>query len=239
MKEKYRNESDLVSYLKQYGTDLFMVLHQKQDNYHYHGLLCLNVCVKTFRKHLNNLLDSSIQCPKGMRPVSLSDKVDDANAYKAYCLYREGHPIKHIVVNDDLQELKSVWTKFQNNQKDKKSNLKLECDLHALQSLIPSGSSVRKIVGIIVKFYQENNRIIHIANCRQLAWTLFSKENPEALIDHILSDENLYLHDDHVHKVARQNMRQYLDDSGWCQAVQSRQVEQAEREAYYLKCSMA
>lgn len=233
--EYLKKDIDLVHYLNQYGTGLFMVLHEKQDNYHYHGLLCLTVCIKTFRKHLNALLDPEVSIPKGMRPVSLSDKVNDANAYKAYCLYRDGHPISNIVVNDDLQELKSLWTKLQNKQNDKKSKLKLENDLQDIKQLIPPKSDVRAIVKIIAKYYLDNDRIVHVANCRQLAWTIYAREDLDALVDHILSGDDLYCHDNICHKEARTQMRQHLDDRGWCRSVESRAIEAEERRAHYLK----
>lgn len=190
---EYLKNIDVVPFLNQYGTGLFLVLHEKPQNFHYHGLLDLTVCVKTFRKQLNSLLceDAMLKCPKGMRPISLSDKVNDENGYKAYCCYRTGHPITNVVVNDNLEELSNTYT---NSQKSisSKSCLKLESDLHEIQPLIPPGTGVRQITRVIIKYYHDKNRIIHIANIRQLVWSIFSIENPNALIDHILSEENLW-----------------------------------------------
>lgn len=194
-----KNNVDLVSHLGQYGTDLFLVLHEKPNQFHYHGLLDINTCPKTFRKHLNNCLcpEAMKSCPKGMRPVSVSDKIDDANRYKAYCCYRGGHPITNIVVSDDLQELKLIHDSIV--PKERKTVLKTETDLKYLRTLIPIGTDMKDIVKRIVQYYLDNDRVIHIANIRQLAWTLYARSDSDALVNAILTEECLepYKDDDY------------------------------------------
>lgn len=192
---------DLVSHLGQYGTDLFLVLHEKPNQFHYHGLLDINTCPKTFRKHLNNCLcpEAMKTCPKGMRPVSVSDKIDDCNRYKAYCCYRGGHPITNIVVNDDLQELKLIHDSIV--PKERKTVLKTEADLKHLRTLIPIGTEMSDVVKKITQYYLDNDRVLHIANIRQLAWSLYARNDIEAFVNAVLTEECLevYKHPDYRH----------------------------------------
>ena len=127
-----------------------------------------------------------------MRPVSLSDKVNDANVYKAYCCYRPGHPIKNIFVeNEDLNVLKALWEKYE-KKSDKKSILKLDSDLHEIQKTVPLGATMLQITHLVIKYYREQNTVMHTCNIRRLIWTIYAQENPEAYADHVMSEENLW-----------------------------------------------
>lgn len=194
--EYIKENIDIPNYLTGLGKDLFLVSHEKPGNYHYHGLLDISTTVKTFRNKCKELLDPLVEIPKGFRPISISDKVSDANGYKSYCLYRSGHPIKHIVVDENLEELKKISEK-KIKPKDKPSKLKMETDLEDILESITEQQSrtIRSIVDVIVKHYMTNKRVIHIVDIQRLAWTVYTHTHgTKQLVEHIITDEKAGFH---------------------------------------------
>jgi len=167
--EYVRENEDVILFLNQLGTDLFLVLHEKPNNYHYHGLLDIKQTAKTFRKKIGELLDPRVEPPKGFRPITVSDKVDDENGYKSYCLFRPGHSVKHIYVNNEnINLLKEIADKkikpVASNKSDK--------DLAELKGRVSSSMNTLDIANIVVGYYNELGKKPHIAHMQQLIWGL-------------------------------------------------------------------
>ena len=190
--EYIKENVDVVEFLKQQGDSLFLVLHQKPDNYHYHGYLKINQCVKTFRSRIKELIDVQVTPPLGMRPFSVSDKTDNIDRYKAYCLYRSGHPISKTYVNEEVDKYEEIDKDVKS--KEIKKVLKQERELQDILQRVAVGSQIRDIVRCICEYYKETGRVVHLTKMTQLAHTVHMHitGDYEHLISHIITqDEGL------------------------------------------------
>lgn len=203
--DRVKENIDVVQFLTHLGDELFLVLHQKPSNFHYHGYLISNVCPKTFRKKIREMLTSA-----GNGAYSVSDKCPEPDRFMSYCLFRPGHPIKKIHVNVDEDELKKIHnTVPKGNLTKLRTELKLEKLLKDIVNKYNGDTNVQNIVGFIIKFYKENGMVIHKANITQLAWSVYVHltDDYQFLIRDILTA------DDGLANInARQNHR--YDDEG-------------------------
>ncbi len=167
--DRVKENVDVVQFLTHLGDELFLVLHQKPSNFHYHGYLISNVCPKTFRKRIREMLTSA-----GNGAYSVSDKCPQPDRFMSYCLFRGGHPIKKIHVNVDEDELKKIHMNSQKTNITKlKTELKLEKQLKVILEKYSGDTNIQNIVGFIIKHYKESGMVIHKANITQLSWTVY------------------------------------------------------------------
>ena len=188
--EFIKENIDVVQFFNQLGTGLFLVLHKKPGNYHYHGLLDITTTARTFREKIKEIL-----CPLttvahgGLRSFSVGEKVDDVDRYKSYCMYRTGHPIDAIYVKEEIEDLGP-------EPKNDKKELKQEVDLRELLHLVKDEKTPKEITKMVLKFYKDNFRVIHITKIQQLVHTILMHINDdiEDLAEHILfTDDALRL----------------------------------------------
>ncbi len=167
--DRVKENVDVVQILNHLGDDLFLVLHKKPSNFHYHGYLISNVCAKTFRKRIQEMLTSA-----GNGAYSVSDKVPDPDRFMSYCMFRPGHPIGKIHVNVDEDELKKIHNSVpKSNSSQKGKELKLEKLLKDILNRYNGDTNVQNIVGFINKYFKENGMVIHKSNITQLALTVY------------------------------------------------------------------
>lgn len=185
---------DLVSTLDQLGTDLFLVLHEKTDRIHYHGLLKLNVSEKTFRRRMNELLHEPDHSRGGLRPIFIKKfipkKDNDEDALMSYFAFRPGHPNKIIKKYFDDEKLKALKDIAEEKIDDheggheqldddgkKKKQKETSVSQKDLNALLPDCSvyeSLRSIHSRVINHYKQQKRIINIALKNQLVWTLYT-----------------------------------------------------------------
>lgn len=188
---------DIVEWLKQYGTELFLVQHQKPDNFHYHGYLNIEFSEKTFRRKIQELLPVG-----GNKSYSIKTKFDNLDKYLSYCLYRKGDPIK-LIINDkgvDLDYLKEFIPKpSEKKERDPRNNL-----ISRFNEMLKLDFSqcilIEDYTRIVLRFYKQRKIIIHLQQIRQLVLTLYLQlnKNEEDAIDDIVR----CLHSDHQLSVA-------------------------------------
>lgn len=181
---------DIVEWLKNYGTELFLVQHQKPDNYHYHGYMKIEFSEKTFRRKIQELLPIG-----GNKSYSIKTKFDNLDKYLSYCLYRKGDPIK-LIINDkgvDLDYLKEYIPKpFEKKERDPNS---LNSRFNELLKLDYSECRyIQDYTRIVIRFYKQRQIIIHLQQIRQLTLTLYlnKSQKEENAIDDII---NIIHHD--------------------------------------------
>lgn len=167
--DRVKENVDVVQLLTHLGDELFLVLHMKPSNFHYHGYLKSNVCAKTFRSKIREMLTSA-----GNGAYSVSDKCPEPDRFMSYCLFRPGHPIKKIHVNVDEDELKKIHNTVPKSNSTKiKTELKLEKLLKDIVNKYNGDTNVQNIVGFIIKYYKESGMVIHKAHITQLAWSVY------------------------------------------------------------------
>lgn len=186
--DRIKENVDVVQFLTDLGDELFLVLHMKPSNFHYHGYLISNVCPKTFRKRIREMLTSA-----GNGAYSVSDKCPDPDRFMSYCLFRPGHPIKKIHVNVDEDELKKIHESVQKKNSTKiRTELKLEKILKDILSKYNGDPNLQNIVGFIIKYSKENGMVIHKAHITQLSWTVYVHltDDYQFLIRDIISSDD-------------------------------------------------
>lgn len=200
---KYIKVENIVEYLKTLGNNLFLVEHQKENNYHYHGYLDTFKCVKTYRTQLKELLNE-VEIPYGFRPITISEKVNDVDRYKSYCLYRPGHPIEPIYVEDDLEKLKEIHEGIKKNPDKQRKELQQERELREVLEIAQQDGlykTTREIARIVVNYYKETGRVIHVAKMQQLIWTVkVHQGDEENLIDRLVVYED-FINDEKSFKI--------------------------------------
>ena len=193
--EYIKKNINLAETIGQLGDNLFLVSHQKPQNYHYHGYLQIHTTVKTFRSKLSDIIDHTIKPPKGMRILYIKENIDNVDKYKAYCLYRGGHPIESIVVNEDTEYLKSLHEENtkQSSEKPSLERLKLETDFDEIITEFNTDVEypIDEIIKIIGKFYKRKRRVLHFANMNRLAYTIHSHLTDDFgwLVDKLMWDD--------------------------------------------------
>ena len=188
--EYIKENTAVIEYFKKLGHNLFLVLHQKPNNYHYHGYLDIVTTTKTFRNKIKEMIDNTSEIPKGFKPFSVSDKIDDSDKYKAYCLYRAGHPIQNTYVHEDLDKLKEIHENA--CSKSNKNLLKQEGDLKLILKMVQPDSKIKDILYFICKFYKDNGRVVHKTKMQQLAHSikLHQTEDYDWLVNDLINTDD-------------------------------------------------
>lgn len=167
--DRVKENVDVVQFLTHLGDELFLVLHAKPSNFHYHGYLKTHVCSKTFRKKIREMLTGA-----GNGAYSVSDKCPDPDRFMSYCLFRPGHPIKKIHVNVDEDELKKIHDTVQkSNATKKREELKIEKLLKDIVHSYSGDTNMQNITGYIGKYCRDRWIVLHMATARQLAWGVY------------------------------------------------------------------
>lgn len=184
---------DIVEWLKSYGTDLFLVQHQKPDNYHYHGYMKLDFSEKTFRRKIQQLLPIG-----GNKSYSIKTKIDNLDKYLSYCLYRKGDPIK-LIINDkgvDLDYLKEFIPKLK-EKKERDPRNSLESRFNEILKLDYSKCKIIKdYTRVIIHEYKKRQMVVNLQQIRQLTLSVYLNKcpNEEAAIDDLVTA----IHADHT-----------------------------------------
>jgi len=160
---------DVLSWFKERGTKLSLVVHEKPGNFHYHGLIDCKYTLRTLRNHIKVILDD-----EGNRAYSFGD-VPEPDKYLSYIIYREGQPNRIIELDDtyDLEHLKHISETRTSKNSSRTGIGKLESTYQTLREEITEYESMKILINKIVMHYQKTQQIIHKANIYLLAQTLY------------------------------------------------------------------
>lgn len=175
---------DIIKWLNENGTHLFMVQHSKPNNYHYHGYIKIPVSEKTFRRNIAKLLPVG-----GNKAYSIKTKYDNLDKYLSYCLYRKGDPIE-LKCNDlgvDLDYLKTLCPKEKPVRQLKRSVSGIQLRLNELLELdYRACTTLKCYTKVIIKEYKRRVMVINLQQIRQLSLSVYlQKETKE---DEVISE---------------------------------------------------
>lgn len=193
---------DIVKWLNENGTHLFMVQHSKPNNFHYHGYLKIPVSEKTFRRKLTQLLPLG-----GNKSYSIKTKYDNLYKYLSYCLYRKGDPIK-LISNElgvDLDYLKTLCPEEKPVKQPKRSVSGIQLRLNELLELdYNKCKTLRDYTQIIIKEYKRRVMVINLQQIRQLSLSVYLQKNDDIeqaisyITDSVHSSHEISIIDDKI-----------------------------------------
>jgi len=183
---------DITEWLKQQGTELFMVRHNKPDNYHYHGYMKIQFSEKTFRRKLTQLLSLG-----GNKSYSIKTKYDNLHKYLSYCLYRKGDPIE-LISNDlgvDLDYLKEYIPKpAEKRPVGHVSGIQARYN-DLLKLDYTECKNPRDFTKMVLRYYKKHQIVIHLQQIRQLVLTLYLNNVDEEIAIDDITDSILHNED--------------------------------------------
>lgn len=194
---------DIIKWLKENGTELFMVQHSKPENYHYHGYIKIPVSEKTFRRNLTRLLPLG-----GNKAYSIKTKYDNLYKYLSYCLYRKGDPIE-LKCNDlgvDLDYLKTLCpspVKLVSQPKRIVSAIQLRLN-ELLELDYTKCKTLYDYTKVIIKEYKRRVMVVNLQQIRQLSMSVYLQlcQDENEVISNIArsvhSSHEIAVIDDHI-----------------------------------------
>lgn len=183
---------DLTEWLKQQGTQLFMVLHSKPENFHYHGYLKISYSEKTFRRKLTQLLPLG-----GNKSYSIKTKYDNLDKYLSYCLYRKGDPIK--LISNDLGVDVEYLQQFIPKPAEKRpighvSGIQARYN-DLLKLDFTDCKNPRDFTRKVLQYYKKHQIVIHLQQIRQLVLTLYLNNVEEDIAIDDITDSIMHNED--------------------------------------------
>lgn len=197
--EKYLKISkiELIEELKKISSDYLIVNEYWDDKGnelpHVQGFIDVSQSERKFRALIKSFLHSG-----GNQAFSMDNRHSDWNGYKGYLLkYADTDIIGTSYGPDDITYFKEYYKKVSKPKpKPRKDNI-LDNDLNQILSTIDlQGTySILEISNIVVKYFKDNSRVLHRANCQQLVWSVHTaldhKDELDFALDIINNDDGL------------------------------------------------
>lgn len=144
-----------------------------------------DISERKFRKLVKDMLSEG-----GNKAFSMDNRHSDWNGYKGYLLkYSDTEVLGSSYTPEELNHYRDYYKKVSVASRPRsKANCILENDLQELLSNVKEQMNIRDIAKIVVNYYKEKQKVIHLANMRQLIWSIYaySQEDNDALIDQLI-----------------------------------------------------
>lgn len=195
---KYINteKSEISKSLKEISEKYLIVNEFKDDKQKPLDHIQMYIESETSERKLRALIKSFLK-EGGNKAFSMDNRHTDWKGYTGYLLkYDDNIVLESSYTLDEIEEFKQYYFDVSKPKPTTRKELKLENDLEIIlqKCQFNQKMTIREILHIIIEYYKENKKVIHLANINQLAWSVmtYTSDDNSYLIDKLLSQDEQF-----------------------------------------------
>lgn len=171
---KYLNDTkeNVACKIRDISKDYLIVNELWNDNKQPLDHLQMYVSTEVSERKLRALVKSCLT-QGGNEAFSMDNRHSDWRGYQGYLMKYDDTVILLTSYTDtELEETKKYYFDVSTPKPKPRKELRLEQDLELIMKMAKPNMTIREIIGLVIQYYKDNRKVIHLANINQLAWSV-------------------------------------------------------------------